>query len=501
MVAVGRRGRHDTPPPVTSQRPGSLGRDSLALFVGNVILRGSALLAIMILTRILTPTAVGVIVFAQAVVAYLVVAMEFGWTTAGIGHVARDPAASRRVLGAVLVARTAIGIFGVLLIVVVVAVMPVPQPLGGVLILYGLAAGLGAFDVTWVSQALGSTVPRALLAAIGGLLGLAVTVGLALAIGGPESAALGALVAALVVALAAIAIVVKRHGPPARPAQALFRGLGRSALPLGLSSLLAQVYYNFDLILLGVVRTATEVAVYGAVYKVVLGLQLIWLTFASVSLPRYSAAYAAADGSFESRLAMNTRLLGAFAIPVAIGGTILAEAIVTALFGPGYASGAIPLALLLWAVMFAALHSTAIAALSVSGRGWVVTRAILIGAAANVVANLLLTPRYGMVAAAGITVATELVVLVLVAARLPSVGVGLRGVLRSVPPALAMAVGLVALTALAPDMPVLASITIGALVYLVAGLSLRSWPSEDRHRVEAAIQALMGEVSGRARQA
>lgn len=452
-------------------------------------MRGSALVGIVILTHLLEPSDVAIVVFAQAVVAYVLVVMDFGLTTAGISFVARRRGDSRPVFGAVLIARLVLGALGIGLISIALLILPVARPLATTLLLYTLAAALGAFDVTWLSQALGSTVPRAAVAALGGLVGLIVMVGLVLRFPVPEAAPAGTVVGAAAAALAALVVVIRRHGGPNLPSATMFVSIGRYALPLGLSSLLAQVYYNFDLILIGLVRPVTEVAIYGAVYKIVLGLQMISLTFASVSLSRYAAAYPRGDGSFEKMLGTNLRLLGTFAVPVAIGGTILAPAIVIAVFGAPYAAGAVPLALLLWAVLFAFLSSTIISALSATGRGWVVTRAILVGAIVNVAANVILIPRYGMVAAAFVTVLTEAMVLTVVALRLPGAPSGLRDTLRSLPPALAMGAGLMILSAVVPGVPVVVSIAVGLVLFVLAGLVLRSWPEEDRERVLHSLRA------------
>ncbi len=190
---------------------------------------------------------------------------------------------------------------------------------------------------------------------------------------------------------------------------------------------------------------------------------------------------------FDEMLRVNLRLLGWFALPVAVGGTILSAKIVDALFGGEYVAGAVPLAVLLWAMLLAFLSSTMISALSAIGRGGLVTRAILIGTAVNVVANLVLIPRFGMVAAATVTLLTELIVFGVVAGQLPAAS-GLRDTIRSIPPALTMGAVLLALEVVAGGTPVLISIALGACVYVAAGLMMRSWPEEDRERVMRALR-------------
>jgi O-antigen/teichoic acid export membrane protein len=458
-------------------------RDTAALFLGNVTARLCALVAVVLVARILSPSDVAVVLVGQAIVAYLIVAMDFGLTPTAISLTAGHAAASGPMLGAVLVVRAGIALLGVAAITAAALVLPMPPQLGIVLVLYAAAASMSAFDVTWLPQALRSTVPRAALTAAIGLLSLALLVVLLTTFRRPEAPATAMLLAAAILTPLSLVRVLREYGAPSRPPKILLGELVRFALPLGLSSLLAQVYYNFDLLYLAAVRTPEEVAAYGSVYRIVLGLQMVAISYASVSLSRYVRAHAAGGVAYGRLIEQNLRVLGAIALPIAAGGTLLATQIVEGLFGSFYVAGAVPLAILLWAVAVAYLHSTLIAALSAVGRGWAVTRAIAVATIVNVGLNVILIPTAGMIGAAAATLAAESVVLALILVQrrnLPPLRRLAGAALAPVPPTAVMSIAVVALLAIVPTVATPLAIAVGAIVYGVASLAIGGWTEDER---------------------
>lgn len=181
----------------------------------------------------------------------------------------------------------------------------------------------------------------------------------------------------------------------------------RPALTMGLSSGLALMSYNFDMVLLGFLLDAQHVGWYAAAYKpitVALGLPVSY--FLGL-FPVLSRAFVAGETEFRGIVARSLRLMTTFAVPVAAGGTVMARPIILFLFGPVYEPSVLPLQLLCWAAALIMMRGTFRQALNAAGQQALDLRAAASAVGLNVVLNLLFIPRYGIAGAAIATLLAE----------------------------------------------------------------------------------------------
>jgi O-antigen/teichoic acid export membrane protein len=288
-----------------------------------------------------------------------------------------------------------------------------------------------------------------------------------------------AVVAAMAAASAANALLVGRAArrmlDPGRPAAADRRALIRRALPLGLVSVIASAYFTIDLALLGWLVPSSELGQYAAACKILSILVLLPALVLTAALPGLAATAAdrARLGELAARLG---HWLAAVGLPLCVGTAVFADPLVQLLFGSTYAD-AVPLVRILSLAGAVALLSNAVGTILVAqSRAWPMLAQNAAALALNVVGNVLLVPRHGVVASAWITVATELVVCVgglfLLRGRL-RLGRGLSAIGRS---ALA-ALGFGATGWLLASWPALALPSAAAVLVLLLYL-LRAWPSE-----------------------
>jgi O-antigen/teichoic acid export membrane protein len=97
-------------------------------------------------------------------------------------------------------------------------------------------------------------------------------------------------------------------------------------------------------------------------------------------------------------------------LPLAVVAAILAGPIVTVLFGPAFAAGALPLMILLATIPIAAVRTIILYSFTAAGRPWAVPLSSGPGAVINLLLNIVLIPRFGMVGAATTTLVAEIVV-------------------------------------------------------------------------------------------
>jgi len=248
-----------------------------------------------------------------------------------------------------------------------------------------------------------------------------------------------------------------------------WRSLLRGALALGLAISLSQIYFRVDTLLLALLASSTEVGLYGAAYKFI---ELCALVVSAVSVsvfPLLARFAASGDPRMRGLVQKSFDLLVALSAPLAVGMSVLAPEILLLTSGSEYVGAASALRLLAPYVLFSFVNALLIRILLARGQDrtllWLATSILTL----NVALNLLMIPRYGIEAAAAISVVSEICMLALAAMAVRRLG-GLPG-LRSVP-AVAVAAGAMSGVLLAVPGPTLVVAGIGSIVYAGVLLAL-----------------------------
>ena len=185
------------------------------------------------------------------------------------------------------------------------------------------------------------------------------------------------------------------------------REVVRPALTLGASHGLGLMSYNLDSVLLWIFLGAAAVGFYGAAYKPVTMLLAMPITYFLGLFPALSRAYGESRETFREIVVRSLRLSSMFAVPLGVGGVFLAGPIINLLFGQAYANSVPALQILSWSAVLVILRGTYRQALNAAHKSRLDLRCAGTSVAVNIILNLLLIPRYGIVGAAIATVAAE----------------------------------------------------------------------------------------------
>ena len=248
----------------------------------------------------------------------------------------------------------------------------------------------------------------------------------------------------------------------------VMRRMWVDAVPLLLNSLLMTVFFRFDAIILRSVAGDTVLGLYDAAYKVVSLTQIIPPYVVGALFPLL------AHRAVHDRATLNpllTRAIGVLQLVAWIGVvivTIMADDMIWVLGGTAYLPGAATaLRVLIWYLPLSYTTGVVQYALIAIARQKAITWAFLVGTVVNVGGNLLLIPQYGALAAAVMTITTEV-------ALLASLWPTLRREGIAVPLPRIAVTGLIALTAVgvamagqAAALPRLATLVV-ALIGMVA---------------------------------
>jgi O-antigen/teichoic acid export membrane protein len=181
--------------------------------------------------------------------------------------------------------------------------------------------------------------------------------------------------------------------------------------PIGVSILFSLIYYKSDTLVLSFVRPQAEVGIYGAAYRVLDILATFPFMYAGILLPLIANAWMKGDKErFHRMIQRSFDAFCLFVFPLMVGTQLVATQGMRLVAGEQFAASGPVLQILIVAtglIYFATIFSHAIVALDKQRT----MLPVYIGTAIVTLAGyVLLIPRYGLWAAAWLTVASELVV-------------------------------------------------------------------------------------------
>ncbi|HEY4428392.1 MAG TPA: flippase [Solirubrobacteraceae bacterium] len=197
-----------------------------------------------------------------------------------------------------------------------------------------------------------------------------------------------------------------------RPSTARLGYLLREAIPLGIAGMLVIAYARIDQLIVYTTVGSSAAGLYSSVYNIVEQSHFIPISILTTLAPVMAASWPD-DRDRMLRTARLTAELLAIASLGALAFTIVAaKPSVVFLFGPSFESAAPALPVLFGAFVFICmgyLNGNLLVTMGMQSR---LVRVSLLALAVNLIGNLLLVPVYGFMAAAWMTLATEVVVFV-----------------------------------------------------------------------------------------
>ncbi|NNG15077.1 MAG: oligosaccharide flippase family protein [Gemmatimonadales bacterium] len=359
------------------------------------------------LARVLGVGGYGVVALAAAVTLYLAQFADFGVETLGIREVAEDPEGVRDRAPSILTARLLIAA-GLIIVLLPVALLALPQPEGAVIAAYSLTLLPIALSTRWVHLGLESARPVGLARTLGESVMILLVLVLVRRSGDIGSVPLAQFVGESTAVLLLLLLLARRgmrlrvSWDPSRVGPVF-----RRAWPLVAHGLLGLLIFNSDLVFLRLFRDLASVGHYAAGYTLISFLLNLGVAYGMALLPTMTRLGARTDGE---RALYHTAQAQVFAagFPIALGGALLAVELIRQVFGLSYLPAGAALEILIWSIPIALFRNVAVAALVARNRQDQVLRTTTGSTVLNLILNVLLIPRFGILGAAWATVATEL---------------------------------------------------------------------------------------------
>jgi O-antigen/teichoic acid export membrane protein len=182
------------------------------------------------------------------------------------------------------------------------------------------------------------------------------------------------------------------------------------SLPVGITAFLSILYFKIDTMMLSLMRSPTDVGIYGLAYKVLENILLLWSLYMANVFPLLSRFHGKGQAdNFRNLVSKTLILLVTLSVVVIISGTTFSYLIMRILGGSKFFSSMVPFKILLFAVPFLFLNNIFYNIIVSFGKTKYLIQPLVISLIVNFLLNLYAIPRYGYIGASYITVATEMI--------------------------------------------------------------------------------------------
>lgn len=358
------------------------------------------------LARVLEPAGYGILNWGLAFLAYFNFAADLGLGVYATREVARSEDQAWKLTGHVVLLRFVGSLLTLGVFLAIVFLLDESPHFKITVAVLGLSLLARPLELGWVYhglQRLGVVAVRNVATSIATLVGMFVFVKQ------PDQTELAAAILVAAVALPNLWLFVtysrEFHRPRFTFDSRLWWSMLVPALPIAASLLLTTINTNLDLVMLGLMRTGTEVGWYAAAYRVLTAATIPWQIVYQAFLPSLSSVVGNRE-AMRARARPFATSLYALGLPIAAGGFLLAQDII-GVFGAEYAPAGVPLELLMLSLAPMYVRVLYGASLIAWDRQWAYTVVLAAGAALNIGLNIALIPSYGIWGAAIATLATE----------------------------------------------------------------------------------------------
>ncbi len=384
-------------------------RNIFSLTAASIISKLLTLLVLAYAARVLQAEHFGRWSFALTVASYFGVLATLGLDTLAGRELAQNRGRLKNLVSLVISVKFLGSILGYLAVGVVMLLLPKPSEVKILLLLCYLPFALGFWSLIWVFIA----IERLELMAVGQVVEQLVNaVAIFLMVHSPEHVLrvpIAAAVGATAGNLCMFVYFVGKFKPMGiRLNFSGTKSLLSQGMPFAITGVLSQLYSNFGTVMLSFMRSDAEVGWYNAAYRLLAPIITLRYTVIYSLNPTFWRLYAESHEKM-TRLAKEVFRLSLFvAIPIGVGGTVLAKPIVQLVFGGAYATSAGAFAILVWSLAILFLNLVCPILLYAGGREKAVMNVAIAALVLNAALNYLMIPRWGIVGSALATVISDL---------------------------------------------------------------------------------------------
>jgi O-antigen/teichoic acid export membrane protein len=338
---------------------------------------------------------------------------DVGLFTTVVREISKRPERTEELAGNALTLRLLLSIAVICLASAISLLLPYPPDVRVAIVLAGgpLLFGMLTSSLVTVLQA------RLVMgrAVVGDVLGRAVTLGLTVLVAALDlgfyavmGAAAGGAAATLVVTWLLSHRITKIRF---RADLAVWRPLLLASVPLGLALAINEIYFRADTLIISLYQPYDEVGLYTLAYRILEFTLMLGTILLTTVFPVLSDAVERDPPRALRTIQTSTDVFVILALPLVVGGLVLAEPLVELVGGTDFTGASVPLQILLFSGGLSWINAVFGFALIAKERQASALWLNAIALVFNVGLNFALVPRYGIDAAAAVGVASEVLIL------------------------------------------------------------------------------------------
>ena len=375
--------------------------------------------------RYLGASGFGIISFALALGAILSIFTELGLSTLTVREVSRDKTLANKYIGNTLALKIILSSITLISMVLVVTLLHYPPQIAAVIYFITLSFVVGAFTSIFYSifqayekmeyQSIGQIL-NSIIMFTGILLIIKyqlsiVDFSLIYLIASIISLVYGVIVCIRYFVLPKIEIDLKLWKFVLSKREIdlnLWKFLIIEAIPLTISSVFLLIAFRVDTILLSIINGNEAVGLYNAAFSLMAALMFVPLVYVSAIFPMLSRLNISSKELLKISYERSVKYLIILGLPIAVGTTLLATPIILIIYKSGFSQSILALQILIWSIPIIFINYILGTAINSINKQRDTVKTTFIAMLLNIILNLLLLPKYGLIAACFITVLTEL---------------------------------------------------------------------------------------------
>jgi O-antigen/teichoic acid export membrane protein len=387
-----------------------------SLFFGQVAARGLNFLAIAYLARVLGSDGFGMINFAQAILAYLMVSCTLGLDVFGTREIAANHKIKKELfIGNLLALRVGLALISLLGLGIFILTINKPTLEKEVMFAYGLYIFPFVFYLGWVFCGIERMEYIGIAAVLSRLAFLATVVVLIKNPGNVIFVPYLWFTAAVVESLFLIFSYPKFGSIKFNVHLPEWKLFIKDSAWIGISIILLQIYSNFNMVMLGFMKTNHDVGLYSAASKIILFIVAIGAFYNNSIFPVISRYTKDSKLKLKRFIHKTISFIGVGGVGLWILLFIFARQIIVLAYGDGYRGSVLAFQILSLTIVIGIIRLICISVLIASNKIRESLWGVGIGCGINVTLSLLLIPRYGIVGAAVTTVIGEIIITTMIA--------------------------------------------------------------------------------------
>ena len=273
----------------------------------------------------------------------------------------------------------------------------------------------------------------------------------------------------------------------------LWKYLCKESLPIALYSVIGVIYFHTDILMLSMMQGDSAVGIYSAAFKLVEPLKLIPYAFVLSLFPIMSESFKSSREKLIRLYRLGFKYMLMTMFPVVICVAILADEIISLVYGEQFTASVSVLGILICVLVFSSTSMVMVNSLVSMDRQTLSMFSMVVGATVNIVLNFLLIPVFSYNGAAIVTLITNIAMFT---ANLYFVSKSTNYmVLRTEtlkPVVSGLIMGIIMFSFKNLGITIFPLLLLGITIYFIALYALKALTTEDKEVIKKMVMAVRG---------